>query len=332
MVQGMLVAAIVATVVTFALCLAFVNYTPEVLLDEPSHRSSHTIPTSRIGGLAVMCGVVAGALTSFQLTLSAAVVIVCGLTLGAVGLMDDRGHVQVRLRLVSQLGVALIGTLALSLVAAGLPLFVVPLVAFAVVGYINAFNFMDGVNGISGINALVAGSAFVLGGAHTSSRPVILLGVLIAAGGLGFLPVNSLGPIFLGDGGSYFLGTLIAFTAAVGIVDGVAWPLMVAPLVIYVVDTAVTLLRRAARGEDLTQAHHEHIYQRLLGGQWQHRHSAVLTAVASGICVAGSWLAILGAPVVGILLVAVAVLGYLTAPVWVDSNRVPGSALSTTAR
>lgn len=321
MIAGMLVLALGAFLVSLCLSLAFVAYSSSSLLDQPSWRSNHSKPTSRLGGLAAMAGAVVGAVISFQLTLSAVVVLGCALALGVVGLLDDNGYVAVRFRLMSQFGIGVIGALSLAFVGTGFSLLWIPVAAFFVAAYVNAFNFMDGVNGISGLNAIVAGLAFTTAGADAGSRPVILLGVTVAASAAGFLLVNGSGRLFLGDGGSYFIGTLIALTVIVGIADGLNTLLLVAPLLIYFVDTGLTLIRRGLRGENLAQAHSEHIYQRLLGGQWGHGQSATLTAIASGVCCVAAWVAVLGTPVIGAVMAASAVLAYVLAPAWVDSNQ-----------
>src|SRR5690606_29011020 len=99
---------------------------------------------------------------------------------------------------------------------AGVPISPIPLwaviilVIYAVLfisSYINVANFMDGLNGISGFHGVIAGAAFGVVGWLTATPWLLIIGVVLAAGYLGFLPWNLTKPgAFLGDVGSYLLG------------------------------------------------------------------------------------------------------------------------------
>ena len=82
-------------------------------------------------------------------------------------------------------------------------------------GFVNAFNFMDGINGISGAHALVGGAAYACIGLLAPGRLPGGGGAAVAAGGAG-LPALERGRarVFLGDVGSYALGAALALLAA----------------------------------------------------------------------------------------------------------------------
>jgi UDP-N-acetylmuramyl pentapeptide phosphotransferase/UDP-N-acetylglucosamine-1-phosphate transferase len=166
--------------------------------------------------------------------------------------------------------------------------FRVVLAVFAVVwvmGFLNAFNFMDGINGISGLHATLAGLVLAFLGHHLEVRIVELCGVAIAAASLGFLPFNfPRARVFLGDIGSYFIGTWIAISALIALVWGAPVEAVFAPLVIYLADTSFTLASRVRRGADWRQSHHEHIYQQLIERDWSHLRTAVTVAAFSTTC------------------------------------------------
>ena len=82
-----------------------------------------------------------------------------------MGLADDARSLPARVRLGAQLllGAALCAWVAAYVGTGGLPGVVFAAVGvFGVVAYVNAFNFMDGVNGISALNAVLAGAWFAL--------------------------------------------------------------------------------------------------------------------------------------------------------------------------
>jgi UDP-GlcNAc:undecaprenyl-phosphate GlcNAc-1-phosphate transferase len=132
-------------------------------------------------------------------------------------------------------------------------------------GYVNAFNFMDGIDGISIAQVVVAGGAWsVLGAAHDVPE---LVGLAAVAGGaaLGFAPFNLPAAVcFLGDVGSYGLGALLAAGAVVGLEARLPVEAVIGPLAVYLADTAATLVRRVRGGEAWYRPHRSHAYQRLV--------------------------------------------------------------------
>jgi len=86
--------------------------------------------------------------------------------------------------------------------------------AFAVSGASNAFNIVDGFNGLAGGAALIALLAMGFIAWRVGDDTVVLLCMAVACGVLGFMALNfPLGKIFLGDGGAYLLGFLVAWIA-----------------------------------------------------------------------------------------------------------------------
>ena len=80
----------------------------------------------------------------------------------------------------------------------------------------------------------------------------------------------------MGDAGSIPLGFLAAAFGVWGWLQGY-WPFWFPVLVFspFVIDASATLLKRARRGEKLTEAHRDHYYQRLIRMGWGHRNTAV---------------------------------------------------------
>ncbi len=245
-------------------------------------RSSHNVPTSRAGGLAIMGAFVAVALC---LSLVSGIPDANGMALvifstGAalLGLADDLWSPSPLIKFAGQTVLAIAATLVVGQVnTLPLPLLgAVPLGAFGflitviwIVAFTNVFNFMDGLNGIAGGCAVVALLAMAIACAGSSQAGLSALCLIAAAATCGFLLLNvPHGKIFLGDTGSHGLGFLLAVLAvsaggiqgSPGSVDAVFLPIIFLP---FILDVTVTLANRALRCEKLHQAHKEHIYQRL---------------------------------------------------------------------
>ena len=253
------------------------------LLDRPNERSSHTVPTPRGGGIAV----IGASLAAWLLLCAAGVLppttIVVALASGGLAVVswfDDLGGLSPAVRLLAQFIAVAAGIWALphgtvfqdwlspgfDAVAAGL----------LWVWFVNLFNFMDGIDGIAGSEAAAIGIGIVLVSGtrdYGSSLPA----TAIAAAALGFLVWNwAPARIFLGDVGSVPLGYLLGFLLYTLALRGQWQAALILPAY-FLADATITLLRRLVRGERVWQAHREHFYQHAV----QHglSHAAVVRRV-----------------------------------------------------
>ena len=262
------------------------------ILDHPNERSSHAAPRLRGGGLGILAALVPGAvagsvLLPFDLSVAGGFSIgVAVAALAILGWMDDRRGVRPATKLVVQLSaatgvvlvvggvrsVALPGVGELGLGVVGPVLTVAWLVAFS-----NGFNFMDGIDGIAALFTGVAGLYLATASILAGQDGTQWLAIPIAASSFAFLSVNwSPARVFMGDVGSLSLGFLLALTAVLGNRAGVPFAAAFLMLGPFLFDTAVTILARAARGDNVTRAHRSHLYQRLAACGWSHaRISAV---------------------------------------------------------
>jgi UDP-N-acetylmuramyl pentapeptide phosphotransferase/UDP-N-acetylglucosamine-1-phosphate transferase len=244
------------------------------LLDRPNQRSSHSAPTPRLGGVAIVAGTVAGeAVLSIALGPNAAVLrmIAAGTALALlIGLVDDVRGLSPATKVCGELCASV--AVAALWVPAFAPIPAVVAVAgasFWLLSYTNQFNFMDGSDGLAaGMAALNAASLSVL--AFSAGRPDLAWSALvIGAAAAGFLWHNvAPASVFMGDTGSLFLGftvaSLVLFVESAGVPPIIA----AAPLAPFIMDTTVTLCARAIRRELLWRAHRSHLYQRLLIAGW----------------------------------------------------------------
>jgi UDP-N-acetylmuramyl pentapeptide phosphotransferase/UDP-N-acetylglucosamine-1-phosphate transferase len=258
------------------------------VLDVPNARSSHTAITPRGGGIAVLVGLAVGVCVGHVGGKDVMVVFIGALCLGVVGLADDIRGLSARLRLGI---IACVGALAGSLIGSPLPLLLSPIVMGAwVAAYVNAFNFMDGINGISGLTAFVCGVSYALMGLEFHSVTILVLGAALAGASASFLPYNiPRAKVFLGDVGSYSLGFVIAVVGWMAWAAGAPVALAIAPTAVYLADTGATLVRRFRRGVPLTDAHREHAYQQLAAGGCRHTTVAMYVCVMEIVVTAAVW-------------------------------------------
>lgn len=259
------------------------------VIDHPSERSSHALPTPRGGGVSLAAGALAAAVLVPAFGGSGRTgLLVAAVGFGLLGLAEDVRGVRPLPRLTVQFAVAAVSLLWLLDGLDGPRPWQV-LFGFGcllwLVSYTNAFNFMDGINGISAAQALVAGGAWLAIG-HTQGVTVLAGGgALVAAAALGFLPFNfPKATMFLGDVGSYFIGAWLAALAVVGLRAGLPPEAVLAPLAVYLTDTSTTMVRRARAGERFYTPHRKHAYQRLTQLGWSHANTTVAVAGVMAVC------------------------------------------------
>lgn len=262
------------------------------LLDMPCHRSSHARPTPSGGGLGILLAF-AGLVCLIELFAPQTVrpdplgLLLLAGPLAVVGWLDDRRGLPRLPRYLVQLGSAagLVLWLGVPLDILGVvprPLAVV-LCIVAVTAIINFTNFLDGMDGFAGGVACVL---FLLAGAASGSA----LWWGLAGTLLGFLLLNwHPARIFMGDVGSTALGLLLcaAFfdpTAR----PGFDWPLLAAGLPFFG-DAIYTICRRVLRRENIFEAHHSHVYQRLMRTGMAHDAVALRYIALVALCGGLGW-------------------------------------------
>ena len=256
------------------------------ILDHPNERSSHTVPTPRGGGAAIVVLVIATAiLYGFVngFTRGNIAYILSGTILALLGWQDDVRTLSAKIRFPIQfvaIVIAMWGMGWFSMVTIpvfgiwNLGWFGIPITFIWILGLINAYNFMDGIDGIAGGVAFAAALGWAVlsssfGGSEFGGRENPLtfwLALSVAAASLGFLGHNwPPARIFMGDVGSTFLGfTFAVLPLTAGHRGGDALMFGTAILWTFIMDAGVTFLRRAAKREDVFAAHRTHLYQRLV--------------------------------------------------------------------
>ena len=262
---------LIAFFVTTILLLVFLKTSlSNLALDKPNARSLHVNHVPRIGGLALVLGViVAWMMADIDIRW-----ILLTLALMSVSLVDDLRGLSVRWRLLAQMAVS---ACFIWFYLPNLAWWLVPVALFGLVWMTNLFNFMDGSDGIAGGMALFGFGAFAVAAYSAQNMQLAQMCGAIVASSLAFLIFNfNPAKIFMGDAGSIPLGFLAGAIGLFGWQQGV-WPLWFPVLVFspFIVDATVTLLKRAMNGEKVWQAHKAHYYQRLVLMGWGHKKTAL---------------------------------------------------------
>ncbi len=327
-----IVAAAIAGLGVFALGFPVYRALDKLgIIDNPNQRSSHSHPTLRGGGVATLIMVVFFGLCLIvrQGPQPLLVVMLSAWVIAVVSFMEDIKSSRPLLRLGCHFGASLAAVLALGLTSVKLGfgpnggLFVKATLSQAIgviwiASYTNAFNFMDGINGIAAAQAaLTAFGAAMIGGLVLSdfTSPPIFFSMVIAGASAGFLPHNfPRASMFMGDVGSAFLGFWQA-VMVIWLAKVAGWWLLI-PLALlqanFVMDTGITLIRRAMAGEQLLEPHREHFYQRLVRSGKSH---TFVTGVEMGIqvlVVTGMICYIFAPKSIRILLIAMVMAGWST--------------------
>jgi Fuc2NAc and GlcNAc transferase len=266
------IAALVSLVLTAVLRRYALNRS---IIDVPNARSSHTVPTPRGGGVAIVIAFLMSLvlLACLQLQPYAQITALfgSGILVAVIGFMDDHGHIAARWRLLGHFVAALWalfwldGLPALSFFGVSVDLGWIghALAAFYLVWMLNLYNFMDGIDGIASLEAICVCLGLTLSYWLTGHAWMIWAPLLLTMTVIGFLYWNfPPARIFMGDAGSGFLGIILAVlsiqAAWVGSEFFFAWLIM---LGVFVVDATFTLIRRLVRGDKVYEAHRSHAYQ-----------------------------------------------------------------------
>lgn len=252
------------------------------ILDKPISRSSHTEPTVLGGGFIFPIAFAVGGLLIEQYVLSILVLIIA-----FVGWLDDRKDLSVLIRLPLQFLIVIWMVVDLEL---GFHFFYLPLIFILVVGWVNTFNFMDGINGISTVYAFVMISSLLFVSASKSNDEIIFLNhylpwviVLISLALFTLFNFRKVAICFAGDVGSVSLAFVISILFLKSWEDTESVYLILLPSV-YAVDSVFTIFRRLIRKENIFQAHRSHLYQ-LLSNEldWDHRITSLIYGLTQSI-------------------------------------------------
>ena len=262
--------------------------------DMPSSRGLHQRVVPRGGGLAIFAVVTLLAalghlhgIRDAEFTL----ITVASLTgVAAMGFLDDRFNLSVSGRffagfaLTALLAAGSLGDQPVLIFGQEYNLSFGVLVVFATLAIfwlMNLFNFMDGADGVAGVQSLVASAVLAFWFAYEGQEFLALVNSALAGACLGFLWFNwSPARVFMGDVGSLALGAWFGVMSLIGVTRfGLPLEALLTLLGVFVFDATLTLFRRLFQGKRITQAHREHLYQKLILAGVSHGKVSVLVGV-----------------------------------------------------
>lgn len=240
------------------------------IIDKPNERSSHTRITLRGGGIIFYFGALAYFLTNhfeypwFMLALT---------LVTFISFVDDVHSTRQVTRLVFHFSAMALMFWQWGLF--GLPWWWIVVALVVCTGIINAYNFMDGINGITGgyslviLVALAYINAQVVPFVEQDLIYTVILSVLVFC----FFNFRKKAKCFAGDVGSVSIAFVLLFLMGrlVMVTEDLSWIVL---LVVYGVDSVLTIVHRLMLHENIGLPHRKHLYQ-LMANELKIPHVAV---------------------------------------------------------
>jgi UDP-GlcNAc:undecaprenyl-phosphate GlcNAc-1-phosphate transferase len=300
--------AVFAFLVAAAIAWLLVPFTERLAwrigaIDYPNERSLHDRPTPKLSGAAILVGVLASGALFLPGDGESRAILGGAAVIALVGVVDDVFDLPAPVKLVGQVGAALIPVLggvrvdAFTLPFVGgfeLDWLAYPLTVIGIVAVVNVINFTDGVDGLAAGVCAIAAAALAIIALSLDRNAAGVLAALTAGGALGFLrhgfpPASS----FMGDTGSNLLGYLLATAAVQGAlktnaVIALAFPLVV--LAVPILDGGFVIAKRIKYRQPIYQADRSHLHHRMAAlGFSQRRTLAYMygwTLILAGLALA----------------------------------------------
>jgi UDP-GlcNAc:undecaprenyl-phosphate GlcNAc-1-phosphate transferase len=273
------------------------------LVDYPDRRKRHDGVVPLCGGIAIfatftMVMLLRDRATTLPLNFWAGLLITL-----LVGVVDDRNDLSALKRLAAQLvaalilvnpfaGLTIVTGIALppALLSISFPLLTLVAILF-VVGLINSWNMIDGVDGLAGGTAAVALFWLAVIASLKGLGELVLPIVVLLAAVCGFLAFNMRSPwvarakIFLGDAGSTALGAAIAYLVIrLSMRANIAFPVLLWIVILPVLDTLSLIVRRLYGGRSPLAADRCHLHHLLLDRSISPAATTIIIVAASGLC------------------------------------------------
>lgn len=280
-----------AIVISAAIIPLMIRWAPRLgMIDVPDPRKVHTLPIPRVGGIGIVIGALIPVFLWVPLDASLHAYLFGSLVLLAFGTWDDCRELGHYVKFIGQFIAVLAVVYYGDVYVHTLPFMdMEPLSAplarlftvIAMVGMINAVNHSDGLDGLAGgLSVLSLGCIAYLASMAEQGAAVITITIATLGGVLGFLRYNTHpARVFMGDGGSQFLGFTLGFLAVylVQRVDPALSPALPALFLgLPIVDILAVFAQRVHGGMNWFRATRNHVHHRLLDLGFDHYEAVVI--------------------------------------------------------
>ena len=297
-----------ATMISLAVIPIMVRLAPKLgMMDLPDEdRKVHATPIPRVGGWGIIVGALIPIVTLTDLNPNVLCYLFGCLVLLAFGAMDDKREMGHYTKFIGQIIAVIPMIFWADLYVTKLPFisydfpvwFLQAFTMVAMIGVINAINHSDGLDGLAGGETLISlGAIALIAYLNRSAGDNLSIIIALAAiGGLvGFLRYNTHPAIvFMGDGGSQFLGFTLGFLAILMVESsgaGFSKTVVLLLLGLPVIDILTVLKKRAVSGSNIFRATRNHMHHRLLEVGFEHKESVVVIYTIHTLMVSfGIWL------------------------------------------
>jgi UDP-GlcNAc:undecaprenyl-phosphate GlcNAc-1-phosphate transferase len=274
------------------------------IVDKPGIRKVHTIAIPRVGGLAMVIGVLVAAIIVIPLEPNDRWFLIAAGVLAAFGAADDRFDLDYRIKLVGQviaiLIVVIAGDTQIHSITLDerllLPVWVsIPLTVFFLVGITNAINLADGLDGLAGGTTFLCLGALAMLAHGSGQLATAALSLAFAGAILGFLRFNTFpASVFMGDAGSQLLGFAVGVLSLRATQSGTSALSAATPILLLalpILDTLSVMVQRVSEGRSPFSADKNHIHHKLLALGFDH-HEAVMViyAIQADLFLLAYWL------------------------------------------
>ncbi|MBR6422727.1 undecaprenyl/decaprenyl-phosphate alpha-N-acetylglucosaminyl 1-phosphate transferase [bacterium] len=291
---------------SFIISFIFVCFATPILIkiglkfgfvDQVNQRKIHRGAIPRIGGIGISLGTL---LPIFLLcfffhsgiilntTNNIVLYFVGGLAISLLGLFDDINGINAKIKLLFQTAIAfmatqygaLVETLPMPWGRLELGVFSYVITIFWIIGIINAFNLIDGMDGLSSGITLFSSLTLAILAIVNGYLPTALVALALAGAVTGFLIYNfNPARIFMGDSGSMFIGYILAVLSLRSQSKAHAVVSIMVPIIamgLPILDTTLAFLRRIMRHQSIFAADKQHIHHFLLSLGFNQRKTVLI--------------------------------------------------------
>lgn len=291
---------LVSFVLSLVMTPVAIRIAPKIgAIDVPKDaRRMHTKAMPRFGGLAIFTGTTVSMAIFLNFDSRIIGIMVGGILIYILGVIDDLKNLKPKVKFAGQFAVAIIMYMydiriefisnffgdGKSYLGTVICFFVT---VIWIVGITNTVNLIDGLDGLAAGTSSIA-SLCIAYVAYIHGMYLVAGSMLALAGGaLGFLPYNFYpAKIFMGDGGSLYLGFMLATLSILGPVKSATMVAVIIPVLVLgvpIFDTAYAIFRRIVNKRPIMEADKGHLHHRLINLGYGQRRATLMLYSVSGI-------------------------------------------------